>query len=514
MNTAIIIGAGPAGLTAAYHMLKETDIHPIVIEKEDFVGGIARTVEYKGNRMDIGGHRFFSKNQDIVALWEELMPVQGKPAMDDKLLERKSLLQENGPDPEQVDKVMLNRQRLSRILYLKQFFDYPISLSFNTIRNLGVVRMLSVMVSYGKAMFVKLPESNLENFMINRFGKRLYQMFFKDYTHKVWGRYPAEIDADWGSQRIKGISLQKVIGHFLRQLLHIQPQKVETSLINHFYYPKFGPGQLWEIMKAEIEKRGGEVLLNHEVLELAREGNRVTGVTVKSGQERSVLKADYVISSMPIKELVRDIKDDRQSEKVRQTSEGLLYRDFITVGLLVDRLKIKNTTEIKTLGNIVPDCWIYIQEADVEIGRLQIFNNWSPYLVKDPVNKVWLGLEYFCQENDEKWRMSDDEFIAFAIDELEHIGVITREDVEDSVCVHVPKAYPAYFGRYKDFHIVRDYLDTIENLYCIGRNGQHRYNNMDHSMLTAIEAVKVIKDKNYARHNIWNVNTEKEYHEN
>lgn len=268
MKNAIIIGAGPAGLTAAYYMLKETDIHPIIIEKEGFVGGIARTVEYKGNRMDIGGHRFFSKNREITALWEELMPVQGKPAMDDKLLKRNCQLRENGPDPEMVDKVMLNRHRISRILYLKRFFDYPISLGLSTITNLGVIRLAFVVASYIKSLFIKRPENNLENFMINRFGKRLYTMFFKEYTNKVWGRYPADIDADWGSQRIKGISLCKLIGHVCAQIMRIWPQKVETSLIDHFYYPKYGPGQLWEIMKEEIEKKGGEIYFHNEVKEI------------------------------------------------------------------------------------------------------------------------------------------------------------------------------------------------------------------------------------------------------
>ncbi|MBE6091831.1 MAG: NAD(P)/FAD-dependent oxidoreductase [Selenomonas ruminantium] len=514
MKTAIIIGAGPAGLTAAYYLLKETDIHPIIIEKEDFVGGIARTVEYKGNRMDIGGHRFFSKNQEIVDLWEKLLPVQGKKAMDDKLLKRNCQLQDNGPDPETADEVMLNRHRISRILYMRRFFDYPISLGINTIANLGLMRLMLVIVSYIKAVFVKLPENNLENFMINRFGKKLYKMFFKDYTHKVWGRYPAEIDASWGSQRIKGVSVYKMLAHFVAQVLHIRSHKVETSLIDHFYYPKYGPGQLWQKMKVEIEKQGGEIYLNCAVQELIREKGRIVGVKTQQDREIEVWHADYIISSMPIKDLVRDIQDDNLPAEVKDVADGLLYRDFITVGVLVDKLKLKNTTKIKTLGNIVPDCWIYIQEPDVKIGRLQIFNNWSPYLVQDPAHKVWLGLEYFCQENDDKWTMPNEEFIQFAIGELERIGVISAEDVEDSVCIHVPKAYPAYFGRYKDFAVVRKYLDSIENLYCIGRNGQHRYNNMDHSMMTAIEAVKTIKYKKYNRENIWNVNTEKEYHEN
>ena len=310
------------------------------------------------------------------------------------------------------------------------------------------------------------------------------------------------------------MSVYKMLTHFFAQVLHIRSRKVETSLIDHFYYPKYGPGQLWQKMKAEIEKQGGEIYLNCAVQELIQDKGRIVGVKTQQDKKIEVWDADYIISSMPIKDLVHDIQDENLPAEVKDVADGLLYRDFITVGVLVDKLKLKNTTKIKTLGNIVPDCWIYIQEPDVKIGRLQIFNNWSPYLVQDPAHKVWLGLEYFCQENDDKWTMPDEEFIQFAIGELERIGVISAEDVEDSVCIHVPKAYPAYFGRYKDFAVVRKYLDSIENLYCIGRNGQHRYNNMDHSMMTAIEAVNVLKDRNYSKKNIWNVNTEKEYHEN
>jgi protoporphyrinogen oxidase len=304
-----------------------------------------------------------------------------------------------------------------------------------------------------------------------------------------------------------------MLTHFGAQVLHIRSNKVETSLIDHFYYPTYGPGQLWQKMKAEIEKQGGEVYLNTEVQELIQDRGRIIRVKSRQDKEIKIWNADYVISSMPIKDLVRHIQDDNLPPDVKNVADGLLYRDFITVGVLVDKLKLKNTTKIKTLGNIVPDCWIYIQEPEVKIGRLQIFNNWSPYLVQDPAHKVWLGLEYFCQENDDKWKMSDEDFIQFAIEELERIGVISAEDVEDSVCIHVPKAYPAYFGRYKDFAVVRKYLDSIENLYCIGRNGQHRYNNMDHSMLTALETVDCIRNNRSDRDYIWNVNTEQEYHE-
>lgn len=510
-KTAVIIGAGPAGLTAAYELLKNTDILPIIFEESDFIGGISRTAQYKGNRMDIGGHRFFSKSDRVNELWQELMPVQGKPSFDDIKTGTEKELAENGPDPEKEDKVLLIRNRVSRIYYLRKFFDYPISLKPETFINMGFTRTLKAGFGYIHSCFFKKEEDSLENFYINRFGRPLYEMFFEDYTEKLWGINPSEISADWGAQRVKGLSLTKAVLNVITKPFR-KDGKVETSLIEQFFYPKKGPGQLWETLAAEIEKKGGKILKNHRVVTLEKECGKISRIGVEHNGEIKRYKADYFISTMPVKDLVTGMGDS-VPEDVRKIAKELPYRDFITVGLLVNRLKLENKTDRKTLGGIVPDCWIYIQERDVKIGRLQIFNNWSPYMAKDPENTVWVGLEYFCNEGDTLWNMSDGEFIDFACDELQKIGIIDKEDILDATRIKVKKAYPAYFGTYKDFGKVREYLDKIENLYCIGRNGMHRYNNMDHSMLTAMEAVDCIKNGNTDKSRIWNVNTEQEYHE-
>ena len=510
-KTAVIIGAGPAGLTAAYELLKNTDILPIIFEESDFIGGISRTAQYKGNRMDIGGHRFFSKIDRVNELWQELMPVQGKPSFDDIKTGTEKELAENGPDPEKEDKVLLIRNRVSRIYYLRKFFDYPISLKPETFINMGFTRTLKAGFGYIHSCFFKKEEDSLENFYINRFGRPLYEMFFEDYTEKLWGINPSEISADWGAQRVKGLSLTKAVLNVITKPFR-KDGKVETSLIEQFFYPKKGPGQLWETLAAEIEKKGGKILKNHRVVTLEKECGKISRIGVEHNGEIKRYKADYFISTMPVKDLVTGMGDS-VPEDVRKIAEELPYRDFITVGLLVNRLKLENKTDRKTLGGIVPDCWIYIQERDVKIGRLQIFNNWSPYMAKDPENTVWVGLEYFCSEGDTLWNMSDGEFIDFACDELQKIGIIDKEDILDATRIKVKKAYPAYFGTYKDFGKVREYLDKIENLYCIGRNGMHRYNNMDHSMLTAMEAVDCIKNGNTDKSRIWSVNTEQEYHE-
>ena len=508
---AIIIGAGPAGLTAAYYLLKFTDIKPIVLETENFVGGISRTMNFRGNRMDIGGHRFFSKDENVLALWRELLPEQGAPAFDDKILGRESVLTDGGANPEEVDEVFLNRNRVSRIFYRRKFFSYPISLSLATIKNLGLTEMFSIGTSFLKAKFSPREEKTLEDFMINRFGQKLYETFFRDYTTKVWGRTPQEIGADWGAQRIKGLSLGKTVLDFVKKTFGSKGTG-DTSLIERFFYPKFGPGQLWEKLADEIKKRGGEVLTDSKVVSFHVDANKIIKFAkVKSPAGLLTFPADYYLSSMPLTDLA-DALDDGLNLRQLQIARALPYRDFITVGLLVDKLLLKNTTKIKTLGDIVPDCWIYIQEPSVKLGRLQIFNNWSPYLVADPKNSVWLGLEYFCREGDELWQMSDDDFIKFASDELASIGIIDAANVKFGVRVKVPKAYPAYFDSYENIDELRGALDEIPNLYCIGRNGQHRYNNMDHSMLTAIAAVCAIVGK-FPKSDVWKINAEKTYHE-
>jgi protoporphyrinogen oxidase len=515
---AIIVGAGPAGLTAAYELLKRSDIHPVVYEESNDIGGISKTVEHNGNRIDIGGHRFFSKNDTVMQWWQEIMPVQGKASKDDLLIPAKKELVENGPDPETEDRVMLIRRRISRIFYLRNFFEYPISLKFETFRNMGFIRTMKAGFGYMWSVIFKRKEKSLEDFYINRFGKPLYKMFFEDYTEKVWGVHPSKLGADWGAQRVKGLSLLGVITHIIKKIVSskqtIEQKNAETSLIEQFIYPKSGPGQLWETVASDIEEKGGNVYKNSKVTGIRVENNKVINVEVEENGTTKTKPCDYLFSSMPIKDLIAAIKGIDVPEEVRKIAEELPYRDFITVGLLVNKLKIKNKTKIKTYKERVPDTWIYIQERDVKIGRLQLFNNWSPYMVDDYENKMWIGLEYFCTEGDAMWNMPADQFIQMAIDELVRIEIVERQDICDSIQLKVKKAYPSYYGSYYQLDKVIAFLSEIENLYCIGRNGQHRYNNMDHSMLTAMVAIDCILANNSDKSIIWDVNTEEEYHEN
>jgi protoporphyrinogen oxidase len=349
--------------------------------------------------------------------------------------------------------------------------------------------------------------------MVNRFGYELYQMFFEDYTEKVWGRHPSQISADWGKQRIKGLSIREILKDMLGNIFKKQrsEKEVQTSLIQQFYYPKHGPGQLWECVAEKIKQNNGSIHMNKTAAKINVSASEIVSVTCDDG---TVYEGDIFISTMAVKDLVAGMPEDEVEESVRQTADALPYRDFITVGLLVDKLKIKNHSKIETLNNIVPDCWIYIQEKNVKIGRLQIFNNWSPYMVEDIENTVWIGLEYFCDDGDDLWCMKDEDFIEFSANELNDIGIIDKKDIIDSVRVNVKKAYPAYFGSYSDFGKVRKHLDSYKNLYCIGRNGQHRYNNMDHSMLTAFYTVEdILSGGALGKERIWNVNAESEYHE-
>ena len=510
MKKVLIIGAGPAGLTAAYKLLKSgQEVDVTILEASDVIGGISRTYNYKGNRMDIGGHRFFSKDQRVIDLWNEVMPMQGSPAKDDLILNNKKEYAKDGPDPEKEDRVMLKRRRVSRIFFLRKFFDYPITMKAETFKNMGFKNTWKAGWGYIGSTIKKRKETSLENFYINRFGKPLYEMFFEDYTTKVWGISPKKISADWGAQRVKGLSLSKAIGEILskpfKKLTH--SKKVETSLIEEYSYPKFGPGQLYEAMADDIKKMGGKILFNQEVVKIDVNNNHIESITTKD----NTYTADYYISSMPIKDLYQSFTSYNQ--EAYDVATNLLYRDFITVGLLLPKLKIENKTKMKTVSNIVPDCWIYIQERDVKVGRLQVFNNWSPYMVKDLENTVFVGLEYFVNEGDDMWNMSDHDFIEFAKDELEKIDIIDKKDVIDACRLNVKKAYPAYFGSYKDFDKVSSDLKSFDNLLCVGRNGQHRYNNMDHSMVTAMIAADMILDNKYTQEDLWSVNTEKEYHE-
>lgn len=516
-KTAIIIGAGPAGLTAALEMLRNTDITPIVIEASDVVGGISRTVKYNGNRMDIGGHRFFSKDESIMKWWMDILPLQGSPASDDSLLKAEKEYVAGGPNPEATDRVMLIRRRISRIFYRLKFFDYPVTMSAETIKNMGLLTTLKCGLGFMAAKIGKREENSLEDFYINRFGKPLYNMFFKNYTHKVWGKHPSELDADWGAQRVNSLSLASIIKNLLRRKTKSVGQEgVEKSLIEQFIYPKHGPGQLWEYVAQEVQRLGGTVIMNRNVTAINCSDGKINSVTATSAIDGSTqtFECDYLLSSMPIKDLISCITSINVPQNVSAVAQTLPYRDFITVGILVKELAIVNNSKFTSFRNRIPDTWIYVQDDNVRLGRLQIFNNWSPYMVADYTGTMWIGLEYFCNEGDELWSMTDATFKEFAISELVKIGYINdAHDVLDSHVEKVMKAYPAYFGSYRQLPIVVDWLNTFSNLFCIGRNGQHRYNNMDHSMMTAIEAVRCIAIGSTDKHNVWNVNTEQEYHE-
>jgi protoporphyrinogen oxidase len=517
-GTAIIIGAGPAGLTAAIELQRNSKIKPIVLEASHEIGGISRTVRYKGNRMDIGGHRFFSKSDRVMQWWLGMMPVEAGAGADGQLgyqgQQREVPAAVSAPDPNAEDLVMLVRQRKSRIYFLRRFFDYPIRLTAGTLRKMGAARTLRCGLSYMRsALLPQREEHSLEDFLINRFGKQLYLTFFKSYTEKVWGVPCHEISAEWGAQRIKGLSLKGVAVHFLKKTFaprrsgDIAQKETETSLIEKFLYPKLGPGQLWEHVAELIQRDGGEIHFGAAVDQVHVDGNRVVSVSVvNEAGERTVFAGDYFFSTMPVRDLVRAISADVPSE-VTEVSEGLVYRDFITVGLLTRKL---NVTEED--GSRLKDNWIYIQEPDVTVGRLQIFNNWSPWLAADP-EKVWVGLEYFCNDTDPIWSLSDEEMTRLAVEELTRIGIVKPEDVEDSHVERVPKTYPAYFGTYNRFDVIRSYIDSIENLFLVGRNGMHKYNNQDHSMLTAMTAVENIVNGVTTKDNIWAVNTEMDYHE-
>lgn len=509
----LIIGAGPAGLTAAYELLdKSNEYEVVVFEESDCFGGISRTVNYKGNRMDMGGHRFFSKVPEVNEWWEKMLPTQGAMPYDDVLLNRTSTIAQGGPDPEKTDRVMLRRNRISRIFFNSKFFDYPVSLKFETIKNMGIGTTIIVGFSYLKTLVHKREEKSLEDFYINRFGKKLYSMFFENYTENLWGRHPSEISPEWGAQRVKGLSIKAVLKDIFGKLFKQKNRKVETSLIEEFAYPKLGPGQLWDLTAADFEKMGGTIIKNAKVVNLIKDNNILTGLVYEKGGERITVNGDYIISSMPVKDLVMGMND--VPAQFHEIAEGLPYRDYMTVGVLIPHLNLKNETKTKTIGNIVPDNWVYVHDRNVKMGRFQIYNNWSPYMVKDIERSIWIGLEYFCNEGDSMWSMTDADFAQMAINEMVSMGLIdSKDEVMDFHVERVKKAYPAYFDTYEHMDELRDYLNTIPNLFCVGRNGQHRYNNIDHSMCTSFETVKNILSGATDKDNIWNVNTEKEYHE-
>lgn len=521
---AIIIGAGPAGLTAAYELLKRTDIQPIVLEKSDCIGGISRTIDYKGNRMDMGPHRFFSKSDRVMDWWLNVMPladdVEESASITYQHKTRELPLPTAGGPASHPEKRMLLVKRLTRIYFLRKFFAYPIQLSIETLRTLGLITTIRILLSFVKArLFPRKPVATLEDFIINQFGRVLYELFFMDYTQKVWGVPCDAISAEWGAQRIKGLSLSKAIAQAVRALTKkrsstdLAQKQTETSLIEQFLYPKYGPGSLWEEVARQVEVMGGRVFLNQDVARIETADGRISAVhtTDPATSEAIVWEGDYFFSTMPVQELIADLGEVVPPE-VRVVAEGLQYRDFINVGILLKRLSASSGSgdDRETLN--LKDNWIYIQERDVKVGRLMIYNNWGGGMTKDP-QTTWIGMEYFCNNTDDFWRLSDEEIQAHAIMELEKMDMARTEDVLDSTVRRMEKTYPAYFGTYHQFDTIRNYTDQFANLFLVGRNGMHKYNNADHSMLTAMTAVDNICAGITTKANIWAINTEQEYHE-
>lgn len=522
-RTAIIIGAGPAGLTAALELLERTDIHPVVLEASGAVGGISRTHVHNGNRIDLGGHRFFSKSDRVMEWWQRILPIRASRG-DEVDVSYHGASRPVRPEPgdgesESDGDVMLVRGRVSRIMFRGKLFDYPLSLNPATIRKLGLLTTAWAGLSYVRARLLPVrPERTLEDFIVNRFGRHLYTIFFRDYTEKVWGVPCERIPADWGAQRIKGVSISAVVRHALRKLVSrgdgsLSQKETQTSLIERFLYPRLGPGHMWEKVTGRVLEQGGEVMFGRRVVGLEAEGGRIVAVRVEevgSGETRR-LAGDLFFSTMPVRELIAGFRPEAPAV-VREVAEGLPYRDFMTVGLLLRRLSMGGGVTAAELPRKLPDNWIYVQEPGVKVGRIQVFNNWSPYLVRDP-DTIWIGLEFFVDETDTLWTQPDEETVHLAVAEMESLSFLRREDVLDSVVLRERKAYPAYFGTYDRLSEVREFLNGFENLYLLGRNGQHRYNNQDHSMLTAMLAVDGLVAGKDFRSVIWTVNTEENYHE-
>ena len=455
----VILGAGPAGLAAAYELIRQ-DISPIILEKADKIGGISRTESYKGYLFDIGGHRFLTRIKRIKQLWHKLL----------------------GDD-------FLKVARLSRIYYQNRFFKYPVKLT-NTLYNLGIIESILILLSYLKSQIFPCRQvKSFEHWVSNRFGKRLFKTFFKTYTEKVWGIPCHEIRADWAAQRIKGLSLITAVTNALFGIHNAK------TLIEEFDYPIRGPGMMWDRFQEEIKAKGGKLNLNSKVVRINCENGSIKSVTCMERNKPVDIPAGQLISSIPITDLV-SLFDPKAPDKVQEAAGKLSYRSLIIVGLIVDQ------------KDLFPDQWIYVHNPNVRVGRIQNFKNWSAAMLPDPL-RTSVGMEYFCNEGDEVWTMSDTELVEIATHELFELGLIHMDDVIDSFVVHQPKAYPVYDQDY-DGHIktIKNFIEGLDNLQTIGRNGMHRYNNMDHSMQTGIFSAQNISG---ADHNLWDINEEDEY---
>ena len=465
----VIIGGGPAGLTAAYHLGK-AELPCVVLEKDNIVGGISRTVEYKGYRFDIGGHRFFTKVQVVEDMWHEVMD----------------------------DDDFLRRNRLSSIYYNKKYFDYPLQAT-NALAGLGLTESALIMFSFLKAKILPIkPEETFEQWVTNRFGKRLYNTFFKTYTEKVWGIPCTEIRAEWAAQRIKGLSLITAMKDALFKSKASSKGDVIKTLISAFDYPRLGPGMMWEKVTDLVRGQGNTVEMETAVKQIHWAEGRVEAVSVtdNKGLERRIEGSEF-ISSMPIRTLIRQLSP-AAPPKVLEAAEKLKYRDFLTVALIINKEKM------------FPDNWIYIHDSEVQVGRIQNFKNWSPEMVPDP-SKTCLGLEYFCFAGDGLWTTSDEDLVALGAQELERLGLVSASMIEDGAVVRMPKAYPVYDATYREaLDVIQEFLAGLSNLQLVGRNGMHKYNNQDHSMLSAMLAVENIMG---AKHDLWAVNQDDDYHE-
>ena len=466
----VIVGAGPAGLTAAYELSK-AGIKSVTLEKDSVVGGISRTVNYKGYHFDIGGHRFFSKVTVVEDFWREVMPEED----------------------------FLTCSRQSRIYYNNKFFHYPLRPA-NALFGLGIWNSILILLSYLKSKLFPNPvERTLEQWVTNRFGERLYRTFFKTYTEKVWGIPCSEIGADWAAQRIKGLSLRTALKNALVQQRTVGADKdaIIKTLIDSFQYPKRGPGMMWETVTDKVRDQGSEVWMQSWAQRILRTEDGITAIETMTPDGPKRVEGTHFISSMPLRALMRQM-DPPPPPEVLEAADKLKYRDFLTVALMIKQ------------RDLFPDNWIYIHDPDVKVGRIQNFKNWSPHMVPDD-SVTCLGLEYFCFEGDGLWTMSDEDLGKLAAREIAHLKLANAEDVIDSCVVRMPKAYPVYDSEYQDaLKVIRGFLKTVPNLQVVGRNGMHRYNNQDHSMLTAMLAVRNILGANY---DLWKVNDDNDYHE-
>jgi protoporphyrinogen oxidase len=517
MEKAIIMGAGPAGLTAAYELLMRTNIKPVIIEMENQVGGLSRTINYKGNLIDIGGHRFFSKSEKITSWWLNILPLADISGEEIPLTYHNHTIELHRNDMANMgsDGKMLVRPRKSRIYFDHSFFDYPLSFNRKTFQNFGIIKINRIAFSYcWSKLFPIKEEQTLEQFFINRFGRELYRTFFKGYTEKIWGVDCDHIPADWGHQRIKDLNIGKAIIQSLKSIFtankNIHQQGVSTSLIEQFLYPEKGPGQMWETVAQKVRELGGEIYLGFEAEKITVGNNQIQSVSCRDLASGNYieLNGNYFFSTIPVKNLVASLEKIEVPGKVKDIASKLSYRDFIMVGLLFKKPDCNKRDGFEMLT----DNWIYLQDKNLIAGRLQIFNNWSPEMVEDK-NNLWIGMEYFCSQSDPVWKKSKEEMIELALKEITETGLIQKEVLIDATVIKIKKAYPSYIGAYDQFSVIQEFLDKIENLYLTGRNGMHRYNNTDHSMMTAMVAVDNIISRQKDRSNIWAVNMDQDFHE-